>query len=389
MGKGYLSAFRANCQTPSRLNGSAQPGLRAAKFGVFLIAVSFFFGDPTIAYPFHGGTFEECKGCHDHHKSLDPTSTCLMCHGYSDKNRSFCLKCHQTNLDAVIARTPIIFSGDGSSMTPGGDFYWLTKDFSWKDERGSNIKSPGYKHGHSVNSEKFDLSFDLEFPEAPGGRYPAANLSCISCHDKHEAKGRNFRLLGSTSYNGGLSDFSFINEAPVAAADPLNSYEDRETSHVAYGSGMSEWCKNCHSTAITKGHSHPAGATAKMKECSGKYNAYLSSSKSAGSGETAYLFLVPFETGVKEAPLLDPRSTAGPDPGANVMCLSCHRAHASAFRGISRWDFDAHFLSMSHPAEGDTDVTHSDVVHSYYGLDLAAKFGTSQRSLCNKCHKKD
>jgi hypothetical protein len=274
-------------------------------------------------------------------------------------------------------------------MTPGGDFYWLTKSFTWKDERDLTLRSPGHKHGHSVGSEKFDLSFDLDFLEAPGGKYPSANLSCISCHDKHEAKGRNFRLLGSAGYNGGLSDFTFINEAPVAKTDPFRSYEDNETVHVAYGSGMSEWCNNCHSTAISKDHSHPAGATAKMKESSEKYNAYLSSNKSTGSRETAYLFLVPFETGAKEVSALNPWSAAGPDPGANVMCLSCHRAHASAFRAIGRWDFDAQYLSKSHPAEGDTDVSHADVIHSYYGLDVASRFGTSQRSLCNKCHKKD
>jgi hypothetical protein len=389
MEKENLSAFRETCQDPSLPNGSAQPGLRGTKLGVFLIAVAFFIGSSPVAYPFHAGTFEECRGCHDDHKSLDPTSTCLMCHSYPGINRPFCLKCHQTDLDAVIARTPIILSDDGSSMTPGGDFYWLTKEFAWKDESGSTTQSPGHKHGHSVTSEKFGLSFDLDLPEAPGGRYPSANLSCISCHDKHDAKGRNFRLLGGASYNGGLSGFSFINEAPIAATDPVKSYEDSETSHVAYGSGMSEWCKNCHSTAVSEGHSHPAGATAKMNDCSGKYNAYLSSNKNNGSRQTAYLFLVPFETGAKETSMLHPGSTVGPDPGANVMCLSCHRAHASAFKAIGRWDFDAHFLTGSHPAEGDTNTTHSDVLHSYYGLDMAAKFGTTQRSFCNKCHKKD
>ena len=242
MEKGNLSVFTANCQAPSRPNGPAQPGLRGTKLGVFLIAVAFFIGGSTVAYPFHSVTFEECRGCHDHHKSVDPTSTCLMCHSYPGINRSFCLGCHQTNLDAVLARTPMIFSSDGASMTPGGDFYWLTKSFAWSDERGATIQSPKHRHGHSVTSEKFDLSFDLDFSEAPGGRYPSANLSCISCHDKHEVKGRNFRLLGSAGYNGGLSDFSFIHEAPIAKADPFRNYEDSETSHVAYGSGMSEWC---------------------------------------------------------------------------------------------------------------------------------------------------
>ncbi|MDW7710819.1 MAG: hypothetical protein SCH98_10115 [Deferrisomatales bacterium] len=72
-----------------------------------------------------------------------------------------------------------------------------------------------------------------------------------------------------------------------------------------------------------------------------------------------------------------------------MMCLTCHRAHASAFTSAGRWDFKATFLAESHPREGDSGATGTDALHSYYGRDLIAELGPYQRSLCNKCHVKD
>ena len=33
----------------------------------------------------------------------------------------------------------------------------------------------------------------------------------------------------------------------------------------------------------------------------------------------------------------------------NVMCLTCHRAHASAFNNITRWDMEDEFLAEGYP----------------------------------------
>jgi len=84
--------------------------------------------------------------------------------------------------------------------------------------------------------------------------------------------------------------------------------------------------------------------------------------------------------------LLDPNSTQGPDVNSNVMCLSCHRAHASAFPNSGRWDFTATLLVDSHPAVGDVGATTIDVYNSYYGRDIASEFGAGQGQFCEKCH---
>ena len=111
----------------------------------------------------------------------------------------------------------------------------------------------------------------------------------------------------------------------------------------------------------------------------------------AGKQASAYLALVPFEVDATSTSLLDPSSSSGPGAGgvANVMCLTCHRAHASAFPSMGRWDFETAFMADSHPRAGDGGASGLDVLHSYYGRDMISEFGEKQRQLCNKCHRKD
>jgi hypothetical protein len=376
------------------------------------------------AHSFHSGGVGNCEGCHSLHSSpgvptpdpddesgaasatspllagKDPSSTCLRCH--SDPGAAY-----------------NVFHENGSAYTPGGDFAWLRKTFRWTDD-GKPHLSPGESHGHSVVAVEFGLAADGRFSAAPWGTYLATAMSCISCHDPHgrisgSASGRtpigvsgsygetpssgtvagNYRLLGGVGYAGGGSGSGtpFVQPAPVAVASPAD-WRETDTNHPAYGSGMSEWCANCHpsleSDGTGKGKSHPAGNNVKLgSSIVSAYIAYVKTGDVSGSRPTAYLALVPFERGTDDRSLLDPSSTEGPDSKANVMCLTCHRAHASAFPNAGRWDFRATFLAKSHPQAGDAGAAGNDHRESYYGRDIVARFGPYQRSLCNKCHLKD
>ncbi|MBA4369398.1 MAG: cytochrome C, partial [Desulfobacterium sp.] len=119
------------------------------------------------------------------------------------------------------------------------------------------------------------------------------------------------------------------------------------------------------------------------------YNAYVSTGTLTGTQATSYLALVPFERGTNNPTTLSTTTTAGPSGTSNVMCLTCHRAHASAFPNAGRWDFTATFLASSHPLATDGGVTGNDVLNSYYGRNITTDFGAYQRSLCNKCHLQD
>jgi hypothetical protein len=268
----------------------------------------------------------------------------------------------------------------------------------------------------------YGLHQDRKNNTAPGGIYLSSSLACTSCHNPHAntmANGEggsttsefslyveeplegttrgNYRLLGGAGYEGSPqeSGVTFTHGAPTAAAHSV-SWAETDSRHPAYGFGMSEWCANCHpaflnSSTGASGGKHPAGKGAKLNADTAKnYNSYVKTGDLSGSQASAYLALVPFEVGISDRIFLDPSSSSGPTLGnANVMCLTCHRAHASAFRNIGRWDFEAAFIADSHPQFGDGGASGNDVLNSYYGRDMTSEFGETQRQLCNKCHLKD
>jgi hypothetical protein len=399
------------------------------KFKVSLIAIIVLLSTlllSGVTCAFHEGGEGYCEGCHTILgspsnqdwstdassdagpltlilKGSDPSSTCLRCHAERGEDHR-------------------VLSNDGSRYTPGGDFYWLQKTFSWT-MGGLSYQSEADRHGHNIVAVDYGLNSDRRLSQSPGGSYPSAALGCTSCHDPHAKtaeKGENplltspsssygeepstgtppgtFRLLGGVGYAGGQlrSGVTFTHAAPVAQASPLGSAET-DSNHTAYGTGMSEWCANCHGGFLNGsmggvGGKHPAGNGAKIPaEISNNYNSYAGTGDRSGSQANAYLALVPFEVDTASRSLLDPFSSAGPGSGgnANVMCLTCHRAHASAFPSMGRWDFDTTFIADSHPKAGDGGASGIDVLHSYYGRDMISEFGEKQRQLCNKCHLRD
>lgn len=374
------------------------------------------------AKSFHFGGVGSCDNCHSMHnardtdamagnksKSLllasDPSSVCLNCHaGVGGENSAS------------------VFSTDGSAMTPGGDFYWLTKTFTWFD--GS---SDGDSHGHNVVALDYNLGQDLRLVQAPGGTYQSADLGCTSCHDPHgkagggtlagsqpvtvsgsygeqpavDTRAGNYRLLGDFNYNGGQAaqGYSFVYAAPVARQNINLRFSETDSSHVDYGTGMSEWCGNCHAGILLGDHSgggdfeHPSGSIETLdSDIASMYNSYINTGEllalgsGTGSAADSYLQFVPFERGVSDQQQLVPTSTQGPNSNSRIMCLTCHRAHASAFGSIGRWDFTAELLAASHPGAGDGGVSGSDVSYSYYGRDISVEFGSEQGPFCEKCH---
>ncbi len=361
------------------------------------------------AQAFHNGGVAACEGCHTMHNSRDglpaPGNPWLLTE--TDPS-SICLNCHAGSGSSPGALS--VASEDGTALTPGGDFYWLNKTFTWTD--GS---SAGERHGHNIAAADFGFTQDGTLLQAPGGTYPSASLGCTSCHDPHgkvrspypaaaisgsgsygglPASGTvlgNFRLLGDAGYRAGNPSLgvTFTADAPVARANP-DTWAESDLSHTDYGTGMSEWCGNCHPGYLTGTHTtflHPAGNPQHLSpDVVNVYNTYVSTGNMTGTIASAYLALVPFERGQPDATLLDPTGTVGPDTAANVMCLTCHRAHASAFPSAGRWDFSAVLIQDSHPALGDAGVTGNDMLNSYYGRDMVTEFGPLQGTLCQKCH---
>lgn len=340
------------------------------------------------AMAFHDGGVAECAGCHTMHNSQDgvevdtgnpigneyllidgsPSDTCLSCHaGYGQFE-------------------------NGTGYGPGGDFYWLTKTYSWT-AHGHDSFSTGDSHGHNIVAPGAGIAIDATLTTAPGGTFQSQYLGCTSCHDPHG--NQNFRILygngDGPKYDGGR--FSFSAAAPVAKGNSRNtnvgSGDETNVKHTVYKSGMSQWCANCHTNfhaANTTNFVHPTGE-GMGSSIAAAYNAYVSSDDlTGGLAATSYFGLVPFEAVNVDLGAIDSTNyTQGPTGVDQVMCLTCHRAHASAFPDAGRWDFTETFLADSHPVLTDNGATADDVTNKYYQY----TFVQNQRSLCNKCHTKD
>jgi hypothetical protein len=392
-----------------RIGGNSE--MKTTKVLMILTATVMVFGLGGTAMAFHDGGVAHCDGCHTMHQSLDgaapedlgtpnpdltigsdPSSTCLSCHDGSGSYH--------------------INSTDGSNFIPGGDFYWLSKTYTWS-AHGTPQESAGDDHGHNVIAADFPgFTQDATLGSAPGGTYDSGDLGCTSCHDPHgkvtgatgpiEGSGSygdsptvpgaimgNFRLLGDVGYDAG--GLTFTIDPPVAVAPALtggSAGPETNDNHTDYGSGMSEWCAQCHGT-FTGANRHRVGATATLdSDLVGTYEDYVQTGDlTSGDPSTSYWALVPFERGAGAT--LSVASTSGPTTQSNVMCLTCHRAHASAFKNAGRWDFTVEFIAESHPAATDGGLGADDVLNSYYGRDKTTEWGPLQRSLCNKCHGRD
>jgi hypothetical protein len=381
----------------------------------------------------------------------DQSSTCLHCHANS----------------SLLAYTVMTFPVPAAGLapvnyTPGGDFAWLLKNYD-------PILDTGTTHGHNIVAADFNLTGDTILTQAPGGTYPATytgadgtamGMACSSCHDPHGRYRQDlngavsggdsgitathpisgsgsypigstypaatsttdvgvYRLLGGVGYipksmtdsSSQNSQFAFTIPSPVAVAPEVyNQIESTNEVRVAYGTGMSEWCGNCHTFLVNNvgtltTHRHPAGATALMTDVFANYNAYVASGNM--DGVNVYTSLVPFEEGATQnsRAILSPNASSTEALGStntpfgaavascNVMCLSCHRAHASAFPQAGRWDFDDELLVNNGVynlavAGSTTLMTEVEYTAAMYGR-TEASFATFQRSLCNKCHAQD
>lgn len=327
---------------------------------------------PTHA--FHEPGASQCAGCHMPSANKPDSAGAISEPGNPHMLKAqtpsdVCLSCHADDLGAV-------FSANVNNPAPekgGGNFIYLLED-NLNDMQDIGIGAdwiPGDAAGHNINAPEHGLHTDLTISSAPGGDYPAASMSCTSCHDPHGNE--NFRLLrGAGPIDDG--DYTFLNPAPEAEGISLQFGAESNTNHTAYHRGMSEWCANCHGEFHAASdpaiHKHPSGAAIGAAIASA-YRAYNGTADpSGGTPSASYLAQVPFED-----PLTTTTSTNGPSGTSQVMCLSCHRAHASSAPDAGRWDFNVTYLAEDGKQSGSQA--------------LPNPYGAAQRSLCNKCHVRD
>jgi hypothetical protein len=385
-------------------------------------------------------------------KANDQAGACLNCHNPATADTApSSYHISTAGITPSDSTTPV-------AMTPGGDFAWLKKTMSFV-VRGSTTTNDGNRHGHNIVAIDFGYAADDSLTTAPGGNYPAGNLACSSCHDPH-GKYRRFAddsyattglpIFASGSYNNSVSPIASVSAvgayrilggngylpksmsasgAAAFTADPMdvvvastyNRAETTDQTGIAYGKNVSEWCANCHTGMLSNGYTagmaglrHPAGNNANLTaDIIANYNSYVTSGIMTNTATNkAFSTLAPFQTGVSKdrntavsgLKAQAKTGTAGASnhlaaaTGDNVMCLSCHRAHATAFESMIRWNYagnemmtvaDASNAAAYDTANGKgTGYSVAQQQAAYYGRQASA-FGPNARSFCNKCHAKD
>lgn len=329
------------------------------------------------ALGFHNGGVGSCKACHVMHESRDGLSVAVSFSGepgllLEETASDVCLRCHATEEGEVFAVSPLLPAVEKG----GGNFIFLLEDNLNDAPDGAARVIPGEAAGHNLVAPGHGLASDSRHSFSPGGSFPASDLGCTSCHDPHGNS--NFRHLhGAGPVQGGVTVFSY--PAPLAEGIALDGASESGTHHNAYLSGMSDWCGNCHGryhddfeTPVVPGGGtpleHPSDESLDS-EIRARYDSYNGDDDPAGgTPATSYLAAVPFEDAAATT-----ASTVGPGGGSRVMCLTCHRAHASSTPAAGRWDFRVGQLSQDGVVSG-----------SYAIPDPFSSL--SQGTLCSKCH---
>ena len=407
--------------------------MKATRIAFAMLMVGLVAMGGSAVYAFHHGGVAECSGCHSMHDPLggyltqgsDPSSTCLNCHITSSTTPS---SYHVATADATMppGTAP-------TQLTPGGDFGWLKKTYTWSVWGSTNAEA-GQTHGHNIVASDYGYVADSQNTTAPGGgSLLAEDLSCTSCHDPH---GKLRRLVGGTiddsgapiidsgSYKTspepaageavgvyrllagqGYGEFDNAQDPPAAIApNSYNRSEQDDQTRVAYGAGMGDWCASCHPNMHVGGPNtvHPIDDTLGTA-IADNYDDYIGSGDTSGVPASSYLSLVPFGeastdyVALKALANSDDSDLNGPSANSLVSCLSCHRAHASGFEYAMRWNPESELLTYAglwpsttngSPPQYARGRAEGEMQAAYYDR-LPSTFATYQRSLCNKCHIQD
>jgi len=421
--------------------------MRTSRVGLGLFAVALtllWVGSSSKPQAFHSGGVAECSGCHSMHSpkatsfllvGSDQSSTCLTCHMHAGDTgpSSYHIATADTDMGAGVAP---------KQRTPGGDFGWLRKNYSFT-VRGTTTNENGETHGHNVVATDVSYVADSTNTTAPGGSFSSSQLGCQSCHDPHGRVRRKSDgtyatsatlggvadpIVGSGSYGAipvagqavgtyrllrGLGDTTqsgvvFSGVALAVVNSTYNRTEAATQTRTAYGASGANtwgaWCASCHPNMhASSGTVHPVDQ-ALGSAIANVYNAYVKSGDLSGSASTSYNSLVPFAEATGDIATLTSHAKTdnsylnGPATGDQVTCLSCHRAHASGWKESMRWNMEGEFMVYNSLYPGtDTTATVPQFAQGRLGAETQAayydrpvtQFASYQRVLCNKCHGKD
>lgn len=299
---------------------------------------------------------ENCNDCHTMHNSQNGQPVAYQLNpSYSDfetnttPNKlllvSNCIGCHtSTGSATIINNTPIVFNTSTvNSPLAGGNFNYVRNN----DANGHNI--------NGVVSQDGNLGL---IP--PGGAAMTSQLTCageFGCHgNRNTGKDNISGIKGAhhTDDSGGLTgnsvglSYRFLNGIS-GKEDPDWEQDNVNTSHNEYKGStsnaadtISHLCAECHGMFHTwEGGVFEVGITSPWLRHPTDINL-----KSTGeyANYTTYSMVAPVARPAPDDVIDSSQVTPGTDI---IMCLSCHRSHASPYFKMMRWDYKSPTLSTA------------------------------------------
>ncbi len=331
-----------------------------------LLALSFF--PPIVNARVKG----KCKDCHSMHYSSGGEE---MTYGglegpFPVLTEGGCLGCHGQNPSGTeniitigTARIPQVLHHMENGDLAAGNFYYVADGYN-----------PDYAKGHNVSGISLQESPPMDVPPAfiqsvmiPGGTGPTdwpgqRQLTCAGtwgCHGNRTIEDPYKAIYGAHHSDDRVIDGSNVGKSyrflyGIKGKEHTNwEYQATSDNHNGYKGDMthssmdtiSYFCGECHA----KFHPHPnLGGS---REVGSAYNTLwvrhpsdiAFSTVHIGYAGSEYQDYVRYSL---EAPVAYREPTGGEnvvDMDSILMCLSCHRAHASQYPDILRWDYDKMF----------------------------------------------
>lgn len=363
------------------------------------------------------------------HKA-DITDLCLSCHKEGNNTPQ---TADLPDVADGAWEAPIVMTRDGknpatfSKAMPAGDFYWSALD----PQKGHN---PAYTLGAvGIGPTSQSMRADPVLgTQPPGGALVDVEWSCHSCHGTHsrfEAEVSAWRqlkrLVNGRVVTGNVGSYG-VESAPVELIqdpefEPLKSNSrgniqgleyvnirtdgnsldgadlsraESDTNKNVYRGGFSSFCAVCHGqfhdglseTAMNdNGRTRSEGAwvrhpsNLKLGDVSRygleAYTAQVFNAQGSNPNPVGYDWKYPLVKAdndfsvISNQPAVNvPGTVTGDD---RIMCLTCHKAHATRYENMTRWDVNSHAFI----ADGRTDFTG------------ATSNGDNPAYGCGKCHQ--
>ncbi len=340
--KAFISGYDTNISDTEETGLNKCSTIRHRLLPLYLIPCLLFtlalFSVPSTAVSSVTG---DCSNCHTMHYSQNGTQSSGWGGSgpYDALLTNDCVGCHSsTTAVTIINNTPIIYNTTSpTSILAGGNFYYAIADDST---------------GHNVSGIKAqDSTLGLT---PPGGSAMSSQLTCageFGCHGDRSTGNNNIvGVTGAhhTDDSGGITggtvglSYRFLNG--ITGKEDTDWEQDNiNTSHNEYQgatnfstvSTISYLCGQCHGNSGSGGFHNSLGVGSASPWLRHPTDIAL---KSTGeyANYTTYSLVAPVARPDPDNVI----NTAAVTPGTDiVICISCHRSHASPYYKLLRWDF--------------------------------------------------